>query len=119
MTIVDQGLCRDFLTANTLDPVAFLENGTITTTAAVQVLQEKTKTAPKIEKKSIKTREQILEEETDEFFRDHTLSVSIGIAGNNIEAGKTYTARVKVMYRNKPFTGSLPAEGLVLAYDKA
>lgn len=82
------------------------------------MLQDKSKTAPKIEKKSIKTREQILDEETDEFFKDHTLSVSLGVPGNNVEAGRTYTARVRVTYRNKPFTGSLPAEGLVLAYDK-
>lgn len=118
MTIVDQGLCRDFLTANTIDPIAFLENGNVATTAAVQVLQEKAKTAPKIEKKSIKTREQILDEETEEFFRDHTLSVTLGVPGNNIEAGRTYIARVNVSYRNKPFTGSLPADGLVLSYDK-
>lgn len=77
MTIVDRGLCRDFLTANTIDPIAFLENGTITTTAAVQMLQEKGKTAPKIEQKTIKTREQILDEEIEEFFKDHTLSVSL------------------------------------------
>lgn len=119
MVIVDQGLCRDSLTANTIDPIAFLENGTITTTAGVQILQEKGKTAPKIEKKSIKTREQILEEEIEEFFKEHTLSVSLGISGNNIEAGRSYTARVRVTYRNRPFTGSLPAEGLVLLYDRA
>ncbi|MDD2916476.1 MAG: M23 family metallopeptidase [Candidatus Gracilibacteria bacterium] len=118
MTIVDQGLCRDFLTANTIDPIAFLENGSITTTAAVQVLQDKSKIAPKIEKKSIKTREQILDEEIEEFFRDHTLSVNLGVSGNNIEAGRTYTARVNVTYHNKPFTGSLPAEGMTLSYDR-
>lgn len=77
MAIVDGGLCRDFLTANTIDPIAFLENGTITTTAAIQNLQEKAKTAPKIEQKTIKTREQILDEEIEEFFKDHTLSVSL------------------------------------------
>lgn len=77
MAVVDGGLCRDFLTANTIDPIAFLENGTITTTAAVQMLQEKGKTAPKIEQKTIKTREQILDEEIEEFFKDHTLSVSL------------------------------------------
>lgn len=117
LAIVDQGLCRDFLTANTIDPIAFLENGTITTTAAVQMLQEKGKTAPKIEKRLIKTREQILDEEIEEFFKDHNLSVSLGVPGNNIEAGKTYKARINVTYRNRPFTGSLPAEGLVLSYD--
>lgn len=119
MAIVDGGLCRDFLTSNTIDPIAFLENGTITTTAAVQTLQDKSKTAPKIEKKTIKTREQILDEEIEEFFKDHTLSVSLGVSGNNVEVGRTYIGRVNVTYRNKPFTGSLPAEGLVLSYDKS
>lgn len=119
MTIVNQGLCRDFLTANTIDPIAFLESGVVTTNAAVQALQEKTKTAPKIEQKTIKSREEILDEEMQEFFKDHTLSVSLGVPGNNIEAGKTYTAQVRVNGRNRPFTGSLPAEGLVLAYDRA
>lgn len=38
--------------------------------------------------------------------------------GNNIEVGRTYNARVKVTYRNRPFTGSLPAEGLALSYDR-
>lgn len=107
---MNQGLCRDWLTANTIDPIAFLENGTITTTAAIQVLQDKSKTTPKIEQKSIKTREQILDEEIVEFFKDHSLSVTLGIPGNNIEIGKTYTAQIYVNYRNKPFTGSLPAE---------
>jgi hypothetical protein len=107
---VNQGLCRDWLTANTIDPIAFLENGTITTTAAVQILQERGKNAPKIEQKSIKTRDQILEEEIGEFFKDHNLSVTLGIPGNNIEVGRTYTAQIHVNYRNKPFTGSLPAE---------
>ncbi|NCP77296.1 hypothetical protein GW830_04160 [bacterium] len=116
---MNQGLCRDFLTANTIDPIAFLENGTISTTAAVQMLQEKGKTTPKIEKKSIKTREQILDEDIQDFFKDHALSVSLGVPGNNIEAGKTYTARINVTYRNRPFTGSLPAEGLVLSYDRS
>ncbi len=119
MAIVDQGLCRDSLTANTIDPIAFLENGSISTTAAVQVLQEKAKTAPKIEKKTIKTREQILDEEIEEFFKDHALSVTLWVPGNNIEAGRTYTARVNVTYRNHPFTGSLPAEGMSLSYDKS
>jgi len=119
MTIVNQGLCRDFLTANTIDPIAFLESGVVTTTAAVQAIQEKTKTAPKIEQKTIKTREQILDEEMQEFFKNHTLSVSLGVPGNNIEVGRAYTARVRVDGRNRPFTGSLPAEGLVLAYDRA
>ena len=104
--------------ANTIDPIAFLENGTISTTAAIQVLQDKGKTAPKIEQATIKTREQILDEETEDFFKDHTLTVTLGVPGNNIEAGRTYAARVNVTYRNRPFTGSLPAEGLSLSYDK-
>lgn len=123
MVIVNQGLCRDFLTANTIDPIAFLESGVVTaaapSSATVQAIQEKAKTAPKIEQKTIKSREQILDEEMQEFFKDHTLSVNLGVPGNNIEMGKTYTARVRVDGRNRPFTGSLPAEGLVLAYDHA
>jgi len=115
MTIVDQWLCRDYLTANTIDPIAFLEsNGEFTT---IENLQQKTKTAPKIEQRSIKTREQILEEETDEFFKRRALSVSLWIPGNNIEVGKTYTARITVTENGKPFTGSLPGDGLVLSYD--
>ncbi|MDP2103653.1 MAG: M23 family metallopeptidase, partial [Candidatus Gracilibacteria bacterium] len=115
LSIVDQGLCRDYLTANTIDPIAFLEsNGEFTT---IEKLQQKTKTAPKIEQRSIKTREQILEEETDEFFKKRALSVSLGVAGNNIEVGKTYTARIKVTENGRPFTGSLPGDGLILSYD--
>lgn len=89
-------------------------NGQFTT---IEKLQEKNKTAPKIEQKSIKSREQILDEEIEEFFRNHALQVSIGIPGNNIEQGKTYTARILVQEYGRPFTGTLPAEGLELAYD--
>lgn len=60
-----------------------------------------------------------MDEEIEEFFRDHTLSVNIGVPGNNIEVGKSYTAKVNVMYQGKPFTGNLPAEGLILSYDHA
>ena len=45
--------------------------------------------------------------------------MSLGVPGNNIEVAKTYTARINVTYRNRPFTGSLPAEGLVLSYDRS
>ncbi|MDD2891762.1 MAG: M23 family metallopeptidase [Candidatus Gracilibacteria bacterium] len=115
--IVNKGLCQNYLTINTIDPIAFLEsNGQFTT---LEHLQEQTRIAPKIEQKSIKTREQIMDEEIEEFFRDHTLSVNIGVPGNNIEVGKSYTAKVNVMYRGKPFTGNLPAEGLMLSYDHA
>lgn len=115
--IVDGWLCRDFLTSNTIDPIAFLENGTITTTTAIQAVQEKVRLAPKIEQKTIKTREQILEEEVQEFFKSHTVSVNLWVVDNNIEAWKTYTARVRVNAYGKPFTGNLPGEGLVLSYD--
>lgn len=75
LAVVDQGLCRDYLVANTVDPIAFLEsNGEFTT---IENLQKKSQDAQKIEQKSIKTREQIFEEETDEFFKNHTLSVSL------------------------------------------
>ncbi|MDD5376733.1 MAG: M23 family metallopeptidase [Candidatus Gracilibacteria bacterium] len=117
IAIVNQGLCQSYLAANTIDPIAFLEsNGQFTT---IEHLQQQTKAAPKIEQKTIKTREQILDEEIGEFFKDHTLSVSLGIPGNNVEVGRTYTARVNVTYRNRPFTGSLPAEGLILSYDRS
>lgn len=108
--LVNGGLCRDFLTANTIDPIAFLENGSIATTAAIADIQEKVRLAPKIEQRTIKTREQILEEETVEFFKDHALSVSLGVVGNNIEAGKSYTAKIRVTRNGRPFTGNLPGE---------
>ena len=120
ISIVNQGLCRDYLTANTIDPIAFLEsNGSFTSFAVIEQIKEKGKIAPKIEKKSIKSREEILNEEIEEFFKNHTLTVKIGIPGNNIEVGKTYTARIMVNEYNRPFTWSLPAEGLELNYDSS
>jgi predicted PilT family ATPase len=83
ITVVNQGLCQNYLSANTIDPIAFLEsNGQFTT---IEHLQQQTKIAPKIQQKSIKSREQIQDEEIQEFFKDHTLSVNIGVPGNNIE----------------------------------
>ncbi|EKD29994.1 MAG: hypothetical protein ACD_78C00196G0001 [uncultured bacterium (gcode 4)] len=43
--------------------------------------------------------------------------MSLWVAGNNIEVGKTYTARIKVTENGRPFTGSLPGDGLILSYD--
>lgn len=43
--------------------------------------------------------------------------MSLGVPGNNIEVGKTYTARITVTENGKPFTGSLPGDGLILSYD--
>jgi len=76
MSVVNDGMCRDYLLNNTIDPILFLEsngsfvsNGSFTDIATIKEKQDNTK---KIEQKNIKTREQILDEEIYEYLKNHT-----------------------------------------------
>jgi glutamyl-tRNA reductase len=67
-------MCRDFLTANTIDPILFLEsNGQFKAIEDIKQMQNRT---AKIEKQNIKTREQILEEEIAEFLKTHSFKLN-------------------------------------------
>ncbi len=120
VTLVNQWLCRDYLTSNTIDPILFLEKQELnfTTPQNIQKIQELQKVTKKIEQKSIKSREQILEEEIQEFLSRYTISLATTIPGDNIELGKTYVLRLAVTdYRGRGISGTMPAEGLELAFD--
>ncbi|MBP8016583.1 M23 family metallopeptidase, partial [Candidatus Gracilibacteria bacterium] len=116
MSVVNGGMCKDFMLANTVDPILFIESGG--TFTQITQIQQKQKEIPKINPKSIKSREQILEEEIQDFFIRHSLQFKISAPGGNVEIGKTYIAKILVNNYNRPFNGTMPAEGLDFIYDK-
>jgi hypothetical protein len=86
---------------------------------AIKKTQELQKQTKKIEQKSIKSREQILDEEVEEFLNTHTISLSRSLLGDNAELKKTYTLQIGVVdKRFGAFRGSLPISGLSFEYDR-
>lgn len=113
--VVNNWQCRDYLTTNTIDPILFLEsNWTFTTIENIQVKQKQT---VKIEQKNIKTREQILDEEIQEFLRDHTFKYSTKASWDNLQTWLTYITKLEVFYRWKPFNWILPGRWIEFVYN--
>lgn len=114
--VVNDWMCRDFLIANTVDPILFLEsNGQFKAIEDIKELQNKT---VKIQQKNIKTREQILEEEIAEFLKTHSFKLSTWVSWNNLVVWKNYITKLNVLYFNRPFSGNLPGTWIAFEYDK-
>ena len=106
MDVVNNWQCRDYLLANTVDPIVFLEwNWSFTSIDSIQSIQSQTK---KIEQKNIKTREEILEEEIQEFLKNHSFDFQTQAVWDNLEVWKTYLTKLLVYKNWKPFDGNLP-----------
>ena len=142
MAVVNQGLCQDSLAANTIDPIAFLESGHVAspvvtptpanpnpapvvetapvlepiTSQMIESIRQNTQT---IDQKTIKSRQEIADEEIKEFLQKYTIRLSTSIPGNNIPVGSTMTATISVSKGGKPFTGSMPYEGISITADPA
>ena len=115
--VVNNWLCRNYLLANTVDPILFLENNW--KFQDIQEIQQKQQQTIKIEPKNIKTRNQITEEEINDFLRDHTIKLNTMVAWDNLEISKTYLSKLTVNYHNKLFSGNLPWEWLEFEYNKS
>jgi hypothetical protein len=76
---VNKGDCRNYLTNNTIDPIVFIETGTMgvvpPTANVIQTIKNKPSIV--IEKQSIKSREEILNEEAEEFLKSYTINVDL------------------------------------------
>lgn len=104
-------MCREFLEKNTVDPIAFLEGGAISTpitTAQIQAIQNTSKNVT-IDRKTIKSREQIEEEEIQEFFRNRSFQIVAGISRTQIQAGGQSQVTLRVFENGRPYNGILPA----------
>ncbi|MDD2487749.1 MAG: M23 family metallopeptidase [Candidatus Gracilibacteria bacterium] len=115
--LVNNGMCRDYLMANSVDPIVFLENnGQFLDVQSIKDKQEQTK---KIEGKNIKTREQILDEEVEDFMKSHSFTLSTGVSGDNLQVGLNYLAKLRTFSYGNTFSGNLPENGLSFEYDRS
>lgn len=69
-------------------------------------------------KKNIKSREQILDEEIDEFLKWHSFNFKTTGVGDNLEVGKTYITKLQVYSFGKPFSWILSGKWIEMEYDK-
>lgn len=122
MTIVNTGGCRSYLTANTIDPIAFLENSTVgatnipTTSDTIDSIKDQPKVT--IDKKTIKSREEILNEEAAEYLRFNRILVGIDGGGMITEIGKTVSFTISSEDLSKNLVNnSLPGPGVRIVYD--
>lgn len=79
MTLVNAGECRTYLQSNTIDPIAFLETGAVGVTVPSSQIIEQIQRRPVIiiEKTSIKSREEILNEEAEEYLKSYAVEVKM------------------------------------------
>ncbi|EKE29175.1 MAG: peptidase M23 [uncultured bacterium (gcode 4)] len=106
MDVVNNWQCRDYLLANTIDPILFLE-GNWTFESIAQVQQKQSKTT-KIEQKNIKTREQIIDEEIEEFLKWHVFELKTWVTWDNLKINTTYVTKLNVYVNWRPFSWNLP-----------
>jgi murein DD-endopeptidase MepM/ murein hydrolase activator NlpD len=138
LTIVNTGDCRASLTANTIDPIVFLETGnrsftpeTPSTTPGVQAPKPTTsiptastieaiKTRPTIviDRSRIKSREELLEEEALEYLRSHRLSLNIPERGVTLAIGSSYALSLESRDLSRNLvTTNIPGPGVTIEFD--
>lgn len=122
MSVVNNWQCRDYLLSNTIDPILFLEGNwtysSMTTSAIIQSIRKKQDETKKIEQKNIKTREEILNEEIDEFLKSHSFSYKTQVTWDNLKTNTKYITKLYVYNNWKPFWGNLPGNWIEFIYDK-
>lgn len=121
MGVVNKGLCRDFLTQNTIDPIAFLESGKVAIPGqASKAVIDAVKARPveKVDRTVMKTRAQIQEEEIQEFLKKNDISIGMSDNGTNLSVGGVAYATVSSGdSRGKATRGNFPELGLDIAFD--
>lgn len=122
LSIVNQGLCRDFLTSNTIDPIAFLESGRTTspegpTAGDVAAIQGTAQV--RVDRTNMKSRAEIQEDEMREFLKMH--SVSIGMKNEvNLKVGETLAGTISSKdYSGRATSGNFPELGIEAVYDRS
>jgi hypothetical protein len=121
MDIVNKGLCRDSLTANTIDPIAFLESGKVAvpggpTGSAVSAIRNKPQ--QKADRTHMKTRAEIQQEEIDEFLKKYSISFGLDNVGTNLLVGQTVQTSITAKdSRGFAVSGNLPELGLSMVFD--
>ncbi|MDQ1344243.1 MAG: Peptidase protein [Patescibacteria group bacterium] len=121
MSVVNKGLCRDWLSRNTIDPIAFLESGKVAIpgvadSTVIEAVRNKPTERP--DRTSMKTRAEIQEEEIQEFLKKNSISIGLSENGTNVMAGGTVWASVTSGdSRGKATRGNFPELGLDIVFD--
>lgn len=120
MTLVNQGECRSYLTNNTIDPIVFLETGVINaippTANVIEII--KNKPVIVIKKDTIKSREEILNEEAEEYLKSYTVTANMPLRGVVVPVGTPYDFTVEVRDFNKNFSAkNIPGAGVKITVD--
>jgi hypothetical protein len=97
LSVVNKGLCRDFLTANTIDPIAFLESGKVSvpggpTKEALDAIRNRPQ--EKADRTHMKTRAEIQQEEIEEFLKKNSVTIGLDTV-TNVLVGGTITTFVQ------------------------
>jgi hypothetical protein len=115
---VNKGLCHADLEANTLDPIAFLESGKLSAPViSGDTIEEiKDAPAPEIEQTDVRSRDEIVREELGLFLKRYDIRVVMSADRKIIPLGGKKSAKITVTERRnkKPFTGTLPIDGIEL-----
>lgn len=87
LSVVNKGLCQDFLKLNTIDPLAFLESGKVAipgeaTRADIEAV--KNRPIEKVDRSKMKTRAEIQQEEIQEFLKSNNISINLSDKGTNV-----------------------------------
>lgn len=120
MVVVNTGDCRSYLTSNTIDPIAFLETGVTGVVTPTGNVIESVKNKPVIiiEKKSIKSREEILNEEAEEYLKSYLLTVNLPSRGTTVAVGTPYSFSIDARDFNKNLSPkNLPGAGVKISVD--
>lgn len=120
MKLVNAGECRDPLIDNTIDPITFIETGTMSVIPPNAKLIQTIKNKPTIiiEKQSIKSREEILNEEAEEFLKSYVITVNLPSRGTAVPVGTAMEFNIEVRDFNKNFSSkSLPGAGVKITVD--
>lgn len=117
MDVVNDWMCRDYLLTNTIDPILFLESNWSFSDVTVSVIQQKQEKTVKIQQKNIKSRQQILDEEIQDFLKTHKIDLETWVTSDNLQVWKTYLTKLVVTKNWKPFTWSMPGAWVEFIYD--
>lgn len=121
ISLVNQGDCRSYLMSNTIDPIAFIETGTMGVVPPTAHVIETIKNKPSvvIQKQTIKSREEILNEESEEFLKSYRIVPIFPSHGTVVPIGSSYQFNVEVRDFNKKFSKkNIPWAGVRVTVDE-
>jgi len=122
MQVVNDWMCKSYLTDNTIDPILFLEsNWTYVAwsvwTVTVDSIKQKQSETKKIEQKNIKSREEILQEEINEFLKTHSFEIKTNVIWDNLKTSTTYITKLLAYNNWREFNWTMPWTWIKFEFD--